>query len=251
MPAGKNAGWFSPDYGTSRKVVLDPSILENNRCICMFSERQEAEHFRMLRTQILHAMRDRGWSTLMVTSPRSGEGKTTTAVNLALTFAREYNHTAILVDCDLKKQSIHKILGYESEAGLVEFLLFDKPMNELIVWPGIEKLTIISGGRTIQDSTELLESRRMADLVRDMKSRYEERFIIFDLPPLLEATDAMAFAPNVDGIVMVVREGITTIAEVERSIELIPRNKFLGFVINGRKYSTSTDRYYGYYGRQG
>lgn len=245
----EKSGWLSPIYSTSQKVQLNPAVLENNRIVCMFPERPETEHYRMLRTQILHSMRDRGWNTLMVTSPRSGEGKTATAINLALTFAREYNHTALLVDCDLKKQAIHKTLGYDSNAGLVDYLLFDKPMKDLIVWPGIEKLTIISGGRIIQDSTELLGSRHMQKLVTEMKRRYDDRFVFFDLPPLLEASDAMAFAPLVDAIIMVVREDITSIAEVKRSMDLIPREKFLGFVINGRKHLKSTERYYGYYGR--
>jgi non-specific protein-tyrosine kinase len=243
------SGWLSPKYSSSQEVRLDPLILEQNRIVCMFPEKPEVEPYRLLRTQILHKMRDRNWNTLMITSPRSGDGKTATAINLSLTFAREYNHTALLVDCDLKKQSIHKALGYECKAGLVDYLLFDAPMKDLIVWPGIEKLTIISGGRIIQDSTELLGSKRMKELVHEMKNRYDDRFVFFDLPPLLETADAMAFAPIVDGIILVVREGVTATDEVRRSLEMIPREKFLGFVMNARRDLDAVVGNYGYYYR--
>jgi len=171
----------------------------------------------------------------MVTSPNPGEGKTVTAINLALTFALEFSNTALLVDADLKQQNIHKTLGYKSKFGLSDYLLYDQPLNDLIVWPGIEKLTIISGSRTIENSTELLGSNRMRELVHEMKSRYEDRYVIFDVPPLLNVADAVAFAPIVDSILMVVEEGRTSNADVKTALKMIPQEKFLGFVTNRKK----------------
>ena len=101
----------------------------------------------------------------MITSPREAEGKTLTAVNLALTFAKAYNQTVMLVDCDLRRQEIHKTLGYECGIGLVDYLASDQDVKELITWPGIDQMTVISGGRTALNSAELLGSVRMKTLV--------------------------------------------------------------------------------------
>lgn len=232
--AAARSGWFSPRYTSSQPVELDPALLEQNRIVAMQPDRPETESYKLLRTQILHRMQANGWNSLMITSPEAGDGKTTTAINLAVTFAREYSHTALLVDCDLKQQTVHKLLGYPSEVGLVDYLINDRPMTDLIVWPGIEKLTVISGGPTIQDSTELLGSQRMRVLVQEMKSRYEDRFVFFDVPPLLTVADAVAFAPMVDAVLMVVREGRTPLPGIRQARALIPRERFLGYVLNGR-----------------
>ena len=232
--SGGHSGWFSPDYTSSQQVVLGMDVLERNRIVAMQPDRPETEHFKLLRTQILQRMQAHGWNTLMITSPEAGDGKTTTAVNLAITFAREYSHTALLVDCDLKQQAVHKRMGYPSRLGLADYLLDDRPMSDLIVWPGIEKLTVISGGRTIQDSTELLGSQRMKALVHEMKSRYPDRFVFFDVPPLLTVADAVAFAPLVDAVLMVVREGRNPMPNIRRALELLPPDRFLGYVMNAR-----------------
>jgi len=225
-------GWNSPSYTQSQSVTLDPERLIANRCIGIEPDSPEIEPYKLLRTQVQQRTRDKGWNTVMVTSSKPGEGKTVTAINLALSFALEFNNTALLVDADLKQQQVHKTLGYPSQFGLSDYLLYDQPLNDLIVWPGIEKLTIISGSRTIDNSTELLGSNRMQALVKEMKSRYEDRYVIFDVPPLLTMADAVAFAPIVDSILLVVEPGQTTNADVNSALKMIPREKFLGFVMN-------------------
>jgi non-specific protein-tyrosine kinase len=228
-------GWNSPAYTQSQSVVLDPDVLIANRCIGIDPDSPDIEHYKLLRTQVQQRTRDKGWNTIMVTSPNPGEGKTVTAINLALTFALEFSNTALLVDADLKQQNVHKTLGYQSRYGLCDYLLHDQPLNDLIVWPGIEKLTIISGARTIENSTELLGSTRMRDLVYEMKSRYDDRYVIFDVPPLLNVADAVAFAPIVDSILMVVEEGRTANNDVQTALKMIPQEKFLGFAMNRKK----------------
>ena len=228
-------GWNSPSYTQSQSVVLDPEQLIAHRCIGIEPDSPEIEPYKLLRTQVQQRTRDKGWNTVMVTSPNPGDGKTVTAINLALSFALEFNNTALLVDADLKQQNVHKTLGYASRFGLSDYLLYDQPLNDLIVWPGIEKLTIISGSRTIDNSTELLGSNRMQALVKEMKSRYEDRYVIFDVPSLLTMADAVAFAPIVDSILMVVEPGRTTNADVSAALKMIPREKFLGFVLNRKR----------------
>lgn len=232
QPPRDQSGWKAPTYSESKTVRLDASKLSQNRCVCIFPSAPELDAYKVLRTQIQQRTKHKKLNTIMITSIGPGEGKTLTAINLAITFAKEFNQTVLLVDGDLKQQSIHKRLAYASSAGLADYLLEDKTLADLIVWPGIEKLTIISGGKTFQDSTELLGSPRMKELVSEMKSRYEDRYIFFDVPPILTGADAMAFAPLVDGIVVVIESGKTSMADVRRALDLIPQDKMLGFVLN-------------------
>lgn len=238
--------WRPPVYTKSARIELDIAAVVKNRCVCIQPDALELDSYKVLRTKIQQLTRTKGWSTVMITSPRAGEGKTLTAINLALTFSKAYNQTVLLVDCDLRRQSIHKALGFQSETGLVDYLVDDRPLKEIMIWPGIDKLTLISGGRTIQESTELLGSPRMEALVHEIKSRYDDRYVLFDVPPVLGSADTLAMAPYVDSIVMVVEEGITSTRDVQRALEMLPSEKFLGFVINKQKSANTADGAYYY-----
>lgn len=225
-------GWHSPKYSVSRSIQLDPAILHANRCVALGGEAATVDSYKVLRTQILQRMKQTGGNTLMVTSALPGEGKTTTAINLAFTMAREFQQTVLLVDCDLQQQDVHKHLGYGSERGLIDYLLDDCPVTELFTWPGIEKITLISGGRLVRDSSELLGSPRMKELVIDMKSRYPDRFVIFDMQSTFAGADSLVFAPLVDNILMVVQESASSAKEIGRAISLLPQEKLVGVMLN-------------------
>jgi len=240
----KENGWNAPVYSESTQFELDMKVLFNNHCVCISADAPELEYYKVLRTKIMQLTKEKGWNTLMITSTQPGEGKTLTAINLALTFSKAYNQTVLLVDGDLRSQNIHKVLGLESDSGLVDYLVDDKPLEKSIIWPGINKLTLISGGRTINEATELLGSQRMQILVQEMKMRYDDRFILFDVPPILFGADALALAPYVDCIVLVIEEGRTSNRDVQKALELIPAEKFLGFVMNRQKYAKSKDYYH-------
>lgn len=224
--------WAPPVYSQSRTVTLDFEVLSDNRCISLLTDDPAADDYKVLRTQLLQRTWVNGCRTIMITSPRAGEGKTLTAVNLAVSFAKEHHKTVLLVDADLKKQAVHKILGFDSDRGLVDYLGGSLPLQELIVWPRIEKLTLISGGGTALESAELMSSPMMKDLVDELKNRYSDRYVFFDVPPLLGGADAMAFAQHMDGIVMVIGAGKSQLPEIKRAVEAIPPEKFLGFVLN-------------------
>jgi non-specific protein-tyrosine kinase len=224
--------WKPPVYSESANVQLDQDTLIANNCVCIDPLVPVIDSYKVLRAQILQKTREMGWNTLMVTSAQPGEGKTLTAINLAITFAKECDQTVMLVDCDLMKQDVHKRFGYESDKGLGDYLLNDVDMKEIVTWPGIDKMTIISGGRIIQDATELLGSPRMKSLVQDMKTRYADRYVIYDVPCLLCRADAITFASFVDGIVIVSEAGRTSAKDIEKALSLVPREKVLGFVLN-------------------
>ncbi len=232
-------GYVSPSYTISRSVTMNPQVLAANRCVGYQQDSRELEFYKVLRTQILQRTKG-GGSTVMVTSALPGEGKTLTAINLAFTFAKEFKQTALLVDCDLRQQQIHKVLGFPSEKGVVDYLLNDCPVQELFVWPGVEKLTVISGGKTVKESSELLGSPGMKNLVTDMKNRYPDRYVFFDVPPLLTSADSLAFAPFVDYILVTVQAGQTSLHDVNRALRLLPGEKVLGLVMNRQKNALPT-----------
>ncbi len=225
-------GWVSPHFHTSRPVTLDAGLVYENRCTALLPDAPGNDHYRVLRSHIIRHTGREGAVTVMVTSALPREGKTLTAINLAATFAQEFSHTALLVDCDLKQQSIHEMLGYQSDKGLSDHLLDEVPLSELTVWPGVEKLTIISGGRRIASGSALLGSPRMKALVEDVKGRYPERYVFFDAPPLLGGADALALIPLVDYVLVVVQAGKTSVDKVKKAMALIPEEKVLGMVLN-------------------
>lgn len=219
-------------YSESKNMPVSPKVFKERRFVAALPDTPEGESYKILRTQIQQRTKDGQWSTIMITSPNQGAGKTLTAINLAISMAQEFHQTVMLVDCDLRKQSIHKLLDYPSERGLADHLLEGVPLSELIVSPGINKLTLISGGKTIEGSTELLGSTKMEQLVLEMKYRYQNRFILFDMPSILQGADALAFMPYVDAVVLVVESGRTTLSETKSALDLISRDKLLGIVLN-------------------
>jgi non-specific protein-tyrosine kinase len=238
--------WRPPVYSESTNIELSTETILNNRCVCIEPNSPEIDCYKVLRTKIQLLTRQKGWNTVMITSPQPAEGKTLTAINLSLTFSKVYNQTVLLVDCDLRHQNVHKVLGFESNSGLVNYLLKNQPLEEIIIWPGVDKLTLISGGRTMDNSSELLGSPQMKILVQEMKSRYEDRYVIFDTSPVLIGDDAIAVAHYIDSIIMVVDEGRTSMKDIKKALEMLPQEKFLGFVLN-RQTGALGDKYYGYY----
>ncbi len=238
-------GWVSPSYSQCRNVNLNLQKILDNRCVGYLNDSHESESYKILRTHILQKTGGHGGITIMITSAMPGEGKTLTAVNLSLTVAKQFNQTVLLVDSDLHQQKIHEYLGYESSSGLADYLISGAPLSDLIVWPGVEKLTVISGGQNVVASSELLSSPRMKDLVKELKSRYPERYVIFDVPPVLSGADVLAFAPQVDYIIMVVRAGSTSLNDVKRALAFLPKDKILGIVFNRAETSEITRDYYG------
>lgn len=241
----EGSGWTPPKYSESRNVTIDISTAIRNHCVAFSPDYAEVNYYKVLRTQLRQIGQQKNWNTVMVTSASPNEGKTVTSINLAATFAREYNQTVLLVDADLRMQMIHRYLGYRSQLGLLDYLEDKAAMNDIITWPEIDKFTIISGDRVVDDSSELIGSPRMHSLMVELKQRYDDRFIIFDAPPILGVADTLAFAPLVDCIIIVVGAGVTNRQNLKEAIELLPQEKIAGFVLNRFK---GPNRLYGKYG---
>ena len=240
------SGWQPPVYSESRTVSIDIQTAIQNHCVALSTEFAEVNHYKVLRTQLRQIGQKKAWNTVMVTSASPAEGKTVTAINLAATFAREYNHTVLLVDADLRMQMVHRYLGYSSPLGLLDYLEDSAPMKDIITWPGIDKFTIISGDRVVEDSSELISSPRMRSLMDELKHRYKDRYIIFDAPPILGVADALAFAPLVDCIIFVVGAGTTRQQDLKEALGLLPQEKIAGFALNRFKGPSKLYGQYGY-----
>ena len=219
-------------YSRTRVEAPDPGLLVRNRIVTEEGDRGGLTAYKMLRTQVLQRMNAKGWNALALTSPAAGDGKTLTAINLAISMARELGQTVLLVDLDLCNPSVHKYLGLTPGAGVVGYLRDGVGMNEVLVNPGIDRLVVMPGGVSVANSSEILSSTAVGKLVSEMKSRYPSRMVLFDLPPILQVDDALAFAPHVDAFLMVLREGKTTRQEVEHAMELLHNVPIIGTVLN-------------------
>jgi capsular exopolysaccharide synthesis family protein len=220
------------EYTQSRHIDLPQNLLSENKLIAGNRSDPRATAFRVLRTQVLHAMRQNNWSSLAITGPSSGIGKSLVATNLAISISLEVNQTVLLVDLDLRRPTIHKYFNFEPEAGLLDYLKGEAELKNLFVNPVYKRLVLLPGYGSTTESSELLSSPRMVNLLKDLKSRYQSRIIIFDLPPLLNIDDTLVTLPNMDSTLLVVENGKNTQSEVQNSLRILEGTNLIGTVLN-------------------
>lgn len=221
-----------PDSFFSENITLNEAVLARNRILTTHSSASFTDIYNLLRTQILHRTKKKGHNVIMVTSAMPGEGKTITSINLAISIAREVDQFALLVDTDMRSPSIHKYLGIDVQRGLTDHLLHNIPVHELLIKPGISKLSFLPAGEPIKGSTEILGSPRLQELIMEMKERYPDRYVVFDCPDLLHAPDALVFSSYVDGIVFVIEAGKTSREHVQKALGLLEGRNILGVLLN-------------------
>jgi capsular exopolysaccharide synthesis family protein len=219
-------------YSKTRVVELDSAVLEKNKVISGVGTDEKTGAYKLLRTQILHRMRENNWKSLAITSPGEGEGKTLTAINLAISLARDVNHTVLLVDLDMRRPSVAKYLGFNPIIGIDDCLLDNAPIHDALFNPGIERLVVLPCRNSFASSSELLSSPPMQKLAEELKERYPERLVIFDLPPLLARDDLLAFSPHIDAVLLVAREGKTRKADLRRAMEMLKVVNVAGTMLN-------------------
>jgi len=192
-PAAEVDAAEGPDavvYTQSRVLPTTAAHLERHRIANFLEDTRSLDYYNILRTQILQRTKDKDWNTIMVTSPSAGDGKTLTAINLALSIARKVQHTALLVDTNLRRPRICEYLGLRAPKGLSDYLSGEAAIEDLFINPGIAKLLILPAGEPKGATTELLGSPQMHNLVRELKSRYPDRYVIFDCPHLVHMPDS-------------------------------------------------------------
>lgn len=188
---------------------------------------------------------------VMVTSSVAGEGKSFTSINLAMSIAMELDHTVLLVEADVAKPATMRYLGIEdpSQPGLVDYLANESVMLEdLITRTNVPKLALLRAGRSHTQATELLASGNMRRLTQELAQRYPDRVVIFDAPPLLVSSEAVALSHLVGQVVMVVESGKTPQRAVKDALGLLGHDKIVGAVLNKSSGGSSRGFGYGYYG---
>jgi capsular exopolysaccharide synthesis family protein len=206
--------------------------LAANKIVAHQINNKQADIFRFLRTQILQKLKNNKYQSLAISSARYGDGKTTIASNLAVSIAQDLKQTVLLVDLDLRKASLANIFGLNAEVGLTNYLKGDALVKDCLIRPPFERITIFPAGNAIDNSSETIGSPQMEILAKELRERYEDRIIIYDMPPLLQQDDPLVFLPHVDAFLFVVREGVTQASEIERSLDILKKTNLLGVVVN-------------------
>jgi Mrp family chromosome partitioning ATPase len=226
------------DETTVRTPVLavDRALLERARVLPPGAGGPHGAAYKMLRTQVLKRLDQLGANVLALISPGAQDGKTLTAINLAIAIAADAGRTALLADFDLRNPSVHRRLGIEPRTGVEECLRSRRPVHEALArLEGYERLTILPARSGLEQSSELLSGQRTADVVTELRTRYVNRILIVDLSPALLADDALAFSRHMQAALLVVGEGRTRREDVTRTIELLHDIPIVGTVLNASR----------------
>jgi protein-tyrosine kinase len=203
-----------------------------------------SEEYKKLKSFILKITQSEKFlNTIMISSSVKGEGKTITALNLAITLADEYDHTVLLVDADLRQPSIHKYLDIPNGIGLSDCLMNGASTSNAMIKTGIGKLVVLPAGSEISNPVEVLSSNRMRDFIKELKEQVPDRYVIFDTPPLLPFAESHAIASSVDGVLLIVRDGYTSLNNLKETLNIVKDRNILGIVYN----DVEIDRFDGYH----
>jgi exopolysaccharide/PEP-CTERM locus tyrosine autokinase len=262
----KTVGELSPADGSTFSYAPEKAI-ENPGCHIAADKLKEfgfltpdspdqklAEQYRVLKRPVLINAFKNGpdkvdySNSVMITSAAEGEGKTYTSFNLAISMSMERNSTVLLIDSDVIKGSLSNLLGLENSPGLTDLLSNPElTLSDVIVTTDIPRLKVLPAGRPNIHSTELLASAEMKRLANELSTRYPDRIILFDAPPLLATSQAKVLTNLAGQILLVVEAGKTPQQLVEESVSQLDKNKIIGVVLN--KSRTAAGGYYGgYYG---
>lgn len=214
------------------------------------SQGKLAEEYRLIKRPLLlnafgeNRNKINNANLILVTSSLPGEGKTFTAVNLALSIAAERDKTVLLVDADVVKPALSRLFGVEDRPGLIELLEHEATFAEVLLRTDIPKLTLLPSGRRHPHATELLASEAMVQLAGDMSRRYPDRVIIFDSPPLLATTQASVLATHVGQVLLVVESESTPQYIVKEAVEMLSGCALVGCVLNKTTQGFGLGYYY-------
>lgn len=215
----------------ARTVRLNRVALAGNRIITDAMDPAVRTSYKMLRTRLLQTMRANGWQSVAVTSATQGDGKTVTAINLAISIASDVNHSVCLVDLDLRHSSIARYLDLSLKHGVSDCLQRKLPLRDAVLNPDIDRLLILPNHTTEAHSSEILSSPGMHDIANDL-TLDPGRIVVYDMPPVLAADDMLAFAPNVDAVLFVVAERVTARTDVMKACELLENVHIVGTILN-------------------
>ena len=231
----------------SSKALSDKNKIDKNLITLLKPQSFESEQFKILRISLLFPASGEPARSIMVTSAVPGEGKSFVAANLAVSIAQSINEHVLLMDCDIRKPRIQSCFGFNNVPGISDYLASKTPLSSLLLKTVVKKLTILPGGKPVNNPSELLSSKKMSELLDEVKTRYKDRYIIIDSPPPRFIAEANAIAKQVDGIIVVVKYGSTSREAVKDLVESLGKKKILGVIVNRFDLSSLNNYNYGAY----
>lgn len=185
---------------------------------------------------------------ILVTSAVQGEGKTFTSINLAMSIALEHDHRVLLIDCDLTKATLTRMLGIEARHGLIDVLSSEhSDISEMLIKTDIDGFSVLAPGNAHLLSAELLASNKMTELMDEISNRYEDRIVVIDAPPVLATSETSILAQIAGQIIFVVAADKTPRDTVKEAIKLISRNENINLLLNQTADFLSQTRFGVYY----
>jgi len=256
-PVAKRPKRERPEGTAPRKLAFphaqpDRALAEKNRIALPESRLAANGHvgasYRMVRTRLLHLVHTNNWTTVAITSPEAGEGKSVTALNLALNVARDRTSSVFLIDLDMRNPSICRYLGVQPPHELVSFFASQASADGVFFSIGPENLAIAGSTSTTAFASELLAGRRLEDLIAYIRGVADDPLIIIDLPPVLLTDEALLVAPRVDATLLVVSEGKTRRDCLIRAKALLADFSSAGVILNcsSENLARGYDYAYGY-----
>jgi capsular exopolysaccharide synthesis family protein len=222
-----------------REVKLDHHLVA-----ALSPQSLAAEQYRSLRTRISRAENGRAVRAIIVTSPSKGDGKSLTAANLSLTMAQEYQQRVLLIDADLRRPALHQLFGIAETPGLTDVLMGGATLDEALVPVPDHHLTLLPSGVPASHPAELLGSAAMRRTLDAVRTRFDR--VILDMPPVSPLADVNVVAAMADGVLMIVRAGVTSKPAIERALSGLDTSKVLGLVLNETGADGGAEGYGGY-----
>ena len=215
-----------------RPAPVDPDAMERNRVLLRVHDVAISRAYKILRTRVLRRLTENSWYTLGVTGTMAGEGKSLTALNLALAMAQDVNTSVTLVDLDLQRPQLGTYLGMTYEHGLTDYLSGQVELDQVTYDIGVKRLAVVPNATSVENSSELLRSPRMLEFVSALQAQSPRRIVVFDMPPLMVRDDVLAFAERVDAFLLVVSQGQTARRTLDNAKEVLSELNLLGVVLN-------------------
>jgi protein-tyrosine kinase len=219
-------------YSISKVMPIQNETLERNHVVSRSTSDPRSQIFRTLRTDVVKKMRANNWRSIGITSPSYGEGKSLIASNLSAAIAMEVNHTALLVDMDLRTPCIKDFFSIDPSEGLLDYLKGTVEIADLLVNPGMERLLLLPGVGTAENSAEWISTPKMVALFNEVTQRYKSRLVVYDLPPILPRDDVMTCVNHIDCFLLVIEEGKNSEAEIRKAIQTLDNCNLVGTVVN-------------------